>query len=159
MNRRINDLIKHRENINMDRNFFNKNTRQDKNWEKQNTNNQNNSKDEVNLDRQMFNMDTNQHKTEINKQVVDRRFQEYLTINNIRNKKNINGNRIQPQKERKDKVILKNQTQLNERIFTINPLIIKTNNNYKRIETVDTTNINTERFKNSKNKFDPTINY
>jgi hypothetical protein len=159
MNRRINDLIKHRENINMDRDFFNKNTRQDKIWGKQNNNKKNILKnDDVNLDRQIFNIDTNHHKTEINKQVVDRRFQEYLNINNIRNKKNINANRIQSKNERKDKVILKDQTQLNERIFTFNPLIIKTNTN-KRIQTIDTTNINYEKYKSTKNKFNPDVNY
>ena len=158
MNRRINDLLKQRENVNMDRDFFNKNTRQDKNWDKQNKQNDL-EYNEVNLDRQMINIDTNQYKTNINKQVVDRRFHEYLNINNIRNKKNINANRIQYKNERKDKVILKNQTQLNERIFTINPLIIKTNNNNKRIETIDTTNTDYEKYKSSKFKFNPEVNY
>ena len=154
-------MIKHRENINIDRDLFNKNTRQDKNLEQQKNIENNLKNDEVNLDRQMFNIDTNQYKiSEVNKQVVDRRFQEYLNINNFRNKKtNNHGVRIEAKNERKEKVILKDKTQLNERIFTINPLVIKTNNNYKRISSIDTTNVNNERFKNSKHKFNPNINY
>ena len=161
MNRRFHEVARQQNNINMDRQFFNSNTRQDKEWLKQSKKpDQKLDKTDVNIDRQFFNINTVEEFSYINKnrQIADRNWNQYQYAHSSRNK-NIysdTGKRIYSTSTRIDKEPLNTEkTSFVDRSVKANPYL-KVNLGTTRIQTIDTKNTNVKNYKNQKkNKFDP----
>ena len=71
MNRRFHEIARQQNNVNVDRSFFNANTRQDKNWQKQSQKPQHKfNKNDINADRAFFNINTNEAYNYIDKNPI-----------------------------------------------------------------------------------------
>jgi len=168
MNRRFHEIARQQNNVNLDRSFFNANTRQDKNW-KQQSQKQDNKIDRtsVNLDRQMFNTNTNSQfaNFDTNRQIADRSFNNYQYANSMRNKSlytnEISGQRIASHSDRNVRTALKtDDSNFVKRTVSTNPYAKNVNLGATRIQSIDTKNNDHNQYKqaakpNSKNKFNP----
>lgn len=155
MNQRfLNIHYKQEHNINIDRQHFNINTRDDKTMNKHKINKNNNiASDMINIDRQFFNINSDNNKFK-SQNIADRNFHDYLTQNNLRNRNtNIHDNRINNATNSSNRKIIKEKTPMDRRMFldTMNNPIRETT-----IETIDTKNNDYKQFKKvNKNKFNP----
>lgn len=132
MNKKFNEIARKDNNINNDRNFFNTNTRQNKEWKnKNNIENikslDNYNKLSVNLDRELFNIKTNNNF--INSELFhnERQFNDYTYTYSHKNKYNYDntpGERINIENSRQQKtpLNLKKQTFV-DRSYKINPYV------------------------------------
>jgi hypothetical protein len=162
MNRRFHEQVRNGNNVNIDRQFFMNNTRQDKNWIQQSQKPQQQlSKNDINADRVFFNIATNQISQNTNSQIADRNFSQYAFTNSIRNKEiyNDTGKRIYSSNTRNDKILL--DTEKNNfinRSVNSNPFARDVNIGVTRIESIDTKNAQSNQLKiqpSKKNKFNP----
>lgn len=169
MNRRFHEVARQQNNVNLDRSFFNANTRQDKNWKEQSQKPQQRlDKTSVNLDRQMFNTNTNtqHHHFDTNRQISDRSFNSYEYANSMRNKQlyttEISGQRILSHSDRNKRATLKtDDSNFVKRIVNTNPYAKNVNLGATRMQAIDTKNGDHNQYKqvassqNKKNKFNP----
>jgi hypothetical protein len=161
MNKKFHEIARKDNNINNDRNFFNTNTRQDKEWKNKNNNdnikNLNNyNKHSVNLDRELFNNKTYNNYVDNYSFHNERQINDYTYIYSHKNKYNYDntpGERLELKNSRHEKVPLNLQTQtFVDRSYKINPYVKNNNRNIDRINPI---NSNDELFE----KFDPNKNY
>ena len=167
MNRRFHEVARQQNNINIDRSFFNANTRQDKNWQQQRQKpKQQFDRTSVNLDRQMFNTCTNgQCYFDANQQIANRNFNNFEYANSMRNKQlytsEISGQRIISHSDRTNKAPLKtDDSNFVKRIVNTNPYAKNVNIGTTRIQAIDTQNNDYNQYKQvasstKKNKFNP----
>lgn len=148
-------------NINIDRSFFNANTRQDKDWKKQSDFKKKINKFSVNLDRDLFNQSTYYDK-KVDKDTIfqNRNWNDYNNINSYKNKYNYDdsGKRIYSLNTRTEKILLDTeQNNFVNRSFNSNPYVSNQRINPTRIKTIDTKNNNSDKLKKNvkKNKFNP----
>ena len=171
MNRRFHEVSRQQNNVNLDRNFFNANTRQDKDWQQQSQKpNQQLNKHDVNADRAFFNINTNAQFSyaDKNRQMVDRQFNNYTVQNSIRNKDiyNDTGKRIYAANTRDEKnpLELEQNTFINRSVNS-NPYAKDTNIGVTRLQSIDTKNGEHGMYKKmanepqQKNKFNPFAMY
>ena len=168
MNRRFHEIARQQNNVNVDRSFFNANTRQDKNWQQQSQKPQHKlNKNDINADRAFFNINTNEAYNYIdkNRQIADRNFNQYLYANSMKNK-NIyenDGYRIKQNNTRNYKNNL--DTEKNNfvnRTVNTNPYAKNINVGVTRIQAIDSKNNDHNMYKQQassnkakKNKFNP----
>lgn len=166
MNRRFNEIIRKRDNVNIDRSFFNANTRQDKNWEKQiQIRKQNNlNSDLINLDRKFFNVNTNTLQfTDNNKQLNNRQFNDFEITHNLRNRgTTFHDNRLMTSNSRQQRKILKtDKNTFVKRMVNTNPYA-EHQFGVTRIQAIDTKYNDSNKYKqqsSTKTKFNPYIIY
>jgi hypothetical protein len=147
-------------NINIDRNFFNSNTRQNKEWKNkkeidiENINHIN--KYSVNLDRELFNNKTIDNYVDNYSFHNERQINDYtykFSHKNKYNYDNIPGERIHTENSRQQKTPLNLEKEtFVDRSYKINPY---TNDKNRNIDRINTINSNDEIFE----KFDPNKNY
>ena len=164
MNRRFHEVARQQNNINVDRSFFNANTRQDKNWAQQSQQpHQKFRKDDINADRQFFNISTNDtyHFIDTDRQLAERQFNDYTVANSMRNKSNYSndGQRITHSNTRNDKEVLDTEEgTFVQRSVNTNPYAHANDFGVTRIQAIDTKNGDSNTFKqesSKKNKFNP----
>ena len=165
MNKRFNEIARQQNNVNLDRSFFNANTRQDKNWDKQsNVKKHNNTNaDFVNMDRQFFNVNTNANFefADNNSQINNRQFNNFEVAHNLRNRQTtFHDNRLMTNNARQHKKILKNDDNtFVKRMVNTNPYA-QPQIGVTRIQTIDTKHSDSNKYKQqakpkTKNKFNP----
>ena len=162
MNKRFHEIARQQNNINMDRSFFNANTRQDKNWNQQSQKPKSHNVDSfINIDRQMFNVNTNAtfDFVDNNTQINSRQFNNFEVAHNLRNRQTtFHDNRLSVNNSRQQKKILKNDSNtFVKRMVNTNPYA-QHNIGVTRIQAMDTKHSDSNKFKtqaNKKNKFNP----
>ena len=172
MNHRFNEHIRNSNNVNLDRQMFNSNTRQDKNWQYQRqTQIQKHNKFDsglVNMDRQMFNVNTNTKYQfpDSNNEINDRQFNQFQVTHNLRNRQTtFHDPRLIGQNSRQTKIILKTEDNtFVKRMVNNNPYAKDVSVGVTRIQTIDTKHTDHNKYKSqggvfNTSKFNPNISY
>jgi len=171
MNKRFHEIARQQNNINLDRSFFNANTRQDGNWKKQSTKpKQHIQGNLINLDRQIFNVNTNRNSnftfTDSNDEINNRQFNQYQVAHNMRNRQTtFHDPRLMGTNSRIEKKILKTESNIFvKRMVNTNPYAQNVQIGVTRIQTIDTKHGDHQKYKSqggvfNTNKFNPNISY
>ena len=172
MNKRFNEIARQQNNVNMDRQMFNVNTRgNDSTFKRQQIQKHNShNADFVNMDRQMFNVNTNRNSdftyANSNNEISNRQFNQFQVTHNMRNRQTtFHDPRLIGSNSRVEKKILKTEDNtFVKRMVNSNPYAKNVQVGVTRIQTIDTKHGDHQKYKSqggvfNTNKFNPNISY